>query len=109
MIKNVYHFQYTAFSFVIYLTWILYIIILLGLSENAPQYLDDLEYYVKIYVSLFLLYRFNPFRRVQFTKLDSKIAFSAGFFLFATTAIEGILVKYFAYIRQHLHTFFHKS
>jgi len=106
MISNVYHFQDTVFNFVIYLTWILYIIILLGLSENAPQYLDDLEYYVKIYVSLFLLYRFNPFRRVQFTKLDSKIAFSAGFFLLATTAIDRILVNYLGYIRQHVHTMF---
>ena len=106
MHKTIYSFQDTAFNIVIYLTWGLYIIILLGLSENAPQYLDDLQYYVKIYVGLFLLYRFNPFRRVQFTKLDSKIAFSAGVFLLATTAIEGIVIKYIDYIRQHLQMIF---
>jgi hypothetical protein len=109
MHESIYHFQDTVFSIVIYLTWILYIIILLGLSENAPQYLDDLEYYAKIYVSLFLLYRFNPFRRVQFTKLDSKIAFSAGFFLLATTAIDSFVLKYLDYIRQHLQMIYHKT
>jgi hypothetical protein len=106
MHKTIYSFQDTAFSVVIYLTWFLYIIILLGLSENAPQYLDDLQYYVKIYVGLFLLCRFNPFYRVEFTKLDSKIAFSAGVFLLATTAIEGIVIKYIDYIRQHLQMIF---
>jgi hypothetical protein len=79
---------------------------LLGLSENAPQYLDDLEYYVKIYVSLFLLIRFNPFQRIHFTELDSKIAFSAGFFLLATTAIEGFVLKYLGDIRKHLQIIF---
>jgi hypothetical protein len=62
----------------------------LGISVNAPQYLDELQYYVKLYVSLFLIYRFNPFRRVKFTGLDAKISFSAGIFLLATTAIKNI-------------------
>jgi len=106
MHKTIYHFQDAAFNIVIYLTWFLYIIILLGLSENAPQYLDDLEYYVKIYVSLFLLIRFNPFQRIQFTELDSKIAFSAGVFLLATTAIEGFVLKYLGDIRKHLQIIF---
>jgi hypothetical protein len=79
------------YDIVVYITWILYIVIALGLSTNAPQYLDDLQYYIKLYVSFFLIYRFNPFRRVKFTGLDAKIAFSAGIFLLATTAINGIL------------------
>ena len=59
-------FQNTAFDIIRALTWFLYIVILLVLSATAPQYLDDLNYYVQIYVSLFLVYRFNPFRHVQF-------------------------------------------
>ena len=94
--------QLHIFNVVIYATWTLYIMIVLGLSTNAPQYLDDLQYYVKIYVSLFLIYRFNPFRRVKFTQLDAKIAFSAGLFLFTTTAINQILVSYLANIKQYL-------
>jgi hypothetical protein len=86
------------YDIVVYITWILYIVIALGLSTNAPQYLDDLQYYIKLYVSFFLIYRFNPFRRVKFTGLDAKIAFSAGIFLLATTAINGILkMKYQIY------------
>jgi hypothetical protein len=100
--KDLHLLQEKGFEIVIYTTWILYIIIVLGLSENAPQYLDDLQYYVKIYVSLFLIYRFNPFRRVNFTRLDGKIAFSAGIFLLATTAINNILVNYLDEIKKYI-------
>ena len=98
--KNVHDFQYKVFTIIIYLTWALYIAIALGLSAKAPQYLTDLQYYVKIYVSLFLILRFNPFRRVKFTNLDAKIAFSAGLFLLATTAIDSILKNYLEQIKR---------
>ena len=98
--KNVHVFQYKVFTIIIYLTWALYIAIALGLSAKAPQYLTDLQYYVKIYVSLFLILRFNPFRRVKFTNLDAKIAFSAGLFLLATTAIDSILKTYLEEIKR---------
>ena len=93
-------FQLKAFQVILYLTWLLYFVIAFGLSANAPQYLNDMQYYVKIYVSLFLILRFNPFRRIKFTELDAKIAFSAGIFLITTTAIDKILISYIHEIRQ---------
>ena len=98
-------FQLKAFQVILYLTWLLYFVIAFGLSANAPQYLNDMQYYVKIYVSLFLILRFNPFRRIKFTELDAKIAFSAGIFLITTTAIDKILISYIHEIRQYLDFF----
>jgi hypothetical protein len=49
-----------------------------------------------------LIYRFNPFRRVRFTGLDAKIAFSAGVFLFATTAINNVLHNYLSELKQYI-------
>jgi len=92
--KELNDFQLKIFNLIVISTWILYIIIALGLSVNAPEYLDTLQYYVKIYICLFLMYRFNPFRHVKFNKLDSKIAFSAGIFLFTTTYVNVILQSY---------------
>ncbi len=100
--QNLHSFQNRLFDIIIYATWILYIVVALGLSANAPQYLDYLHTFVKIYVSLFLIYRFNPFRRVKFTGLDAKIAFSAGFFLLTTTAIDGILKNYVSSLYQYI-------
>lgn len=87
-------FQERTFDFIWYLIYFLYILIALGLSANAPNYLSTLDYYVRIYVSLFLILRFNPFRNVQFTELDKKIAFSAGVFVLATTALNQILENF---------------
>jgi hypothetical protein len=100
---NLYLLQKHGFSVVIYLTWFLYFAILLGLSANAPQYLDDLQYYVKMYVSLFLIVRFNPFRSVRFNELDAQIAFSAGVFLITTTAINSLLEMYLDKLKGYLH------
>ena len=104
--KNLYVFQSQAFSFIMYLTWVLYFIILLGLSAKAPQYLNNLQYYVKIYVSLFLILRFNPFRQTRFTKLDASIACSAGMFLITTTAIDKIVITYLKDIKAYLRSFY---
>jgi|LakMenEpi03Aug12_release.lakeMendotaPanAssembly.Ray.scaffolds.fasta_scaffold1055354_1 hypothetical protein len=93
--KDIHNFQSNVFTIVIYVTWTLYILIALGLTAEFPQYLATLQSLVKIYISLFLMLRFNPFRQVKFTPLDARIAFSAGLFLFATTAIDKLLLTTF--------------
>lgn len=98
--KHLHRFQNKIYDITVYITWLLYIAISLGLSAKAPQYLNTLQSFVKIYVSLFLLVRFNPFRHVKFTGLDAKVAFSAGLFLLGTTAINGILNSYLSYITR---------
>lgn len=87
--------QEHIFDFTFLIIYFLYFLIALGLSATAPKYLSFLDYYVKIYVSLFLILRFNPFRHVKFTSLDKKIAYNAGLFvLFATTSVNQILISY---------------
>ena len=100
--KELHTFQFRVFTLIVYVTWILYIVIALNLSISAPEYLNYLQSVMKIYISLFLIYRFNPFRSVQFTKLDSKIAFSSGLFLLGTTAIDKILANYITSIKQYV-------
>lgn len=92
--KELYKFQDFWFNIFIITTYALYILFAVGIFKSAPQYLETLDYYVKIYISLFLLWRFNPFRTINFTELDRKISFSAGLFLFTTSAINQILTKY---------------
>jgi hypothetical protein len=98
---TLYEFQDNAFNYVTIFTYILYIVIAFGVSTSAPTYLDDLLFYTKMYVSLFLIYRFNPIRRVKFTPLDAKIAFNAGIFLLFTTAINSVLATYINFFRDY--------
>ncbi len=67
----------------------------LGISEMAPKYLASLDYYIRVYICLFLIWRFNPLREnYEFTDLDRKIAFSAGVFILTTTALNEYLEKF---------------
>jgi hypothetical protein len=103
---NVHGIQEKIFNIVIIINYVLYFIIIFGISINAPDYLSSLDYYVKMYISGFLLLRFNPFRKVEFTELDRKIVFSAAIFIFTTTAINSLLITYLKKIKGY---FFEKS
>ena len=98
--KDLHKFQTQMFDIITILSFILYFVIAIGISANAPEYLGTLQSYTKLYVSLFLIWRFNPFRRVRFTELDGRIAFSAGIFLLTTTAFESIATYYLNSIKK---------
>ena len=85
--------QERLFTLFIYFSYILYAVILLGLSTTAPKYLEKLHYIVAIYTGLFLVWRFNMFRHVRFTELDRKVAFSAGLFILTTTLINSLVIN----------------
>lgn len=92
--KDVHIFQHKLVDLIQIITIILYIIISFGLSTIAPQYLSYLRQFLKIYVSLFLIYRFNYFRTIKLTELDRKIGFNAGILLIGTDIINYIVQKY---------------
>jgi len=96
---NLYEFQEKVFDYVTVFTYILYIVIAFGLSTTVPKYLDDLLFYTKMYISLFLIYRFNPFTISKFTPLDAKIAYNAGIFLLFTTALNSVLLHYIIFLK----------
>lgn len=91
---DIHIFQHKLVDLIEIIMIILYIIISFGLSALAPQYLSYLQQFLKIYVSLFLIYRFNTFRTIKLTKLDKKIGFNAGILLIGTDIINYIVKNY---------------
>ena len=91
--QTLYTIQERGFAMFIYISYLLLFLTALGLSHYAPQYLSAMDYYVKIYVCLFLIIRFNPFRHIKFTELDRKVAFSAGLFILTTTILDQYFIK----------------
>ena len=95
--------QERLFDIFIYVSYLLIIVSSLGLSQSAPKYLQSLDYYVRIYICLFLMWRFNPLRtHYEFTDLDRKIAFSAGAFILTTTALNQYLDVIIHYIKNSI-------
>ena len=91
---KIYNVQNNFFDIFIIISYILIFITALGLSKNAPKLLTILDYYIRIYICLFLIWRFNPFVKIKFTELDRKIVFSAGLFILTTTAMNKYLIDF---------------
>lgn len=67
----------------------------IGLGITKPSILTIVDYYLKIFLALYLLYRFNPLKTdFEFKELDRRVAFSAGVFIFTTTIMNKILITY---------------
>jgi cytochrome c biogenesis protein CcdA len=91
--NKIHIYQERLFDITIYISYGLIILSSLGFSQLAPKYLQILDYYVRVYICLFLMWRFNPFRTYyEFTELDRKIAFSAGAFILTTTVLNQYLL-----------------
>jgi len=101
-IKNLNKIQETAFDMFVIVSYILIILSFLGLSSNASLILSKIDYYVRVYICLFLIWRFNPFRSYyEFTNLDRKITFTAGLFILTTS----VLSNYLDNIQRYLNVF----
>lgn len=71
---------------------IIYILALFGISLTNPKYISLLREILKIYISIILIIRFNPYIKIDYSKnnfeFDRKIAFTSGIFLLLTTAVN---------------------
>ena len=99
MFNNLNYIEEKFFWVVIYATYLLIFVIFIGFKNAAPKILEFINYYLKIYISLFLIWRFNPLRKVkEVTRLDRHIIFNAGLIVLTTTALNG----YLDYVKQEV-------
>jgi len=94
--------QHRTLDTVLFITYVFYISIALGVYFISPQYINLLHNIVKLYICFFLIYRFNPWRTVNCTYLDRRVAFTAGFFLLSTTIFENILHYFLSKTETHV-------
>jgi len=91
------------FIYGLYASYTLYALILLGISTSAPKYLKELQGFLKLYVSLFLIWRFNPYRTAQMTPFDKRVVFSSAMFLLTTTTITQLVLSFITPIKGDVH------
>ena len=88
--------QENGFLLFVIVSWISYISLLLGITIINPKYLSVFDLCVKIYICLFLFWRFHPFRtKIKCNEFDRKIIFTSAVFIFTTSALNHILISYF--------------
>ena len=81
------HYQY-VFVAATYLTYVLYFVTYVGVWKNAPEYLDQLQYFFKIFISLVLILLFHPFSKTTFTPFHKQVVFTAAVYLLTTTTFS---------------------
>ena len=78
------------FIYGLYLSYLLYFFAISGIVYYNPNYLHSLETFIKYYVAIILLIRFNPFIAKENVKVDTdfdrRVAFSAGAFLLLSSS-----------------------
>lgn len=101
--KNFYNFELkflTFFSFITKLTVILFII---GFFQQKPTFIIQFNFIVKIILAIFLMYRFNNYRKdkITFTELDRKVCYSAGLYIILISFFD-LINHYTDYIRNNI-------
>jgi hypothetical protein len=89
-------FSELVFLYLINISFVLYIIVLLGVGGFAPKYLHYLRTFLQIYIGILLVIRYNPitYKGRDFGEFDRRLVFSSGIFLLLSTALIGSIQKY---------------
>lgn len=77
----------------IYIINITYILALIGIIFIDPVQINKLNIAVQLFVCLFLILRFHPFRTHELRKYDSQIIFGSALFLLANLGITQYLIR----------------
>jgi len=101
-------FHKKLFKYGLYLSYtltIFYIIFIIGLGLSSstnidnliPKWIRTLKTFQTFYISLFLIWNFNPFNKKNKNdeNFNRNVAFHAGLFLLASTSLATIVEKYF--------------
>jgi hypothetical protein len=78
------------------------ILFIIGFFQAQPIFILKFNIFFKIILALFLIYRFNNYRKqpIRFTELDRKICFSTGIYIILISFID-IITYNIEYIRNN--------
>jgi hypothetical protein len=88
-----------------YITFAIFILLFIGILRTEPAYYVEAVFVFKVFVSLYLIIRFNDFRKIKFTELDRKVCFLAGIYLllFALAdLLQDYIIKIKAFLKPYL-------
>ena len=86
-----------------YITMIMVFIFIYGFIFNAPNVFIQINFLIKVIISIYLIYKFNDFRSdpIKFTILDKKICYSAGFYILLFSFAD-VINSYFKELRNYI-------
>ncbi len=93
-----------AYIFMTYFGWItkvVWTLFFIGVFTDKPSLYLTVNFFIKILLSLFLIYRFNSYRshKIHFTELDRKICYSVGTYMLMFSFLD-IIQSYVERLRH---------
>ncbi len=95
--KHVYNAEITVVKLFSYTSKIVLVLFLIGFLQERPAYIIELNHILKILIAMFLIYRFNSYRKhpVVFTELDRKVTYSAGMYILVISFVD--IITYYTH------------
>lgn len=99
--KKFYDFELKFLTYFSVVTKLTVLLFLFGIFQNKPFILIQFNFVIKVILALFLIYRFNSYRKykIEFTELDRKVCYSAGIYIILISFLD-IITYYTEYIRN---------
>ena len=81
------------YTYLIYLSYIIEILLYFGLVNLGPEYLSSIMTIIKLYISGYLIYKLNPFsnKKLEFDEFEKNLIFSCAIYLFLSTSTAHFL------------------
>jgi hypothetical protein len=99
--KRIYNFEYNFLIFISLLTKVVIFLFIIGFFQDKPKAYVEFNSIIKIVLGLFLIYRFNKYRKekITFTELDREVCYSVGIYIIVISFID-VLNEYIEEFRQ---------
>jgi hypothetical protein len=97
--KSIKVLEYT-YTFLIVLLYVTYFAAFIKIQVFDFNVRDVITPYITLFVALFLMARFNPFVKIEYTNFDKRIVFHAAMFLLISTTITQTYLLYITEIKQ---------
>jgi hypothetical protein len=89
-----------------YFITIIFVFFIFGVINDTPKFILEINFVIKIIISLYLIYRFNSFRetylgstKTEFTEFDRKLVYSSSVYIIILSFFD-IFVIYLNKIRS---------
>ena len=90
--KSIYEFEMKFLHIFGWITKLTLFLFLIGFFQNKPTLFVGFNFFVKVILGFFLVYRFNSYRKhkIEFTELDRKVCYSAGIYIVLISFVDYI-------------------
>lgn len=84
------------YTYLIYFSYVLQVVIYFGIANFDPKIMQNIMSIIKLYISVYLMYKFNPFTRdkITFDTFEKKLIFSSAIYLFLSTSFANNYLKF---------------